>query len=845
MPTRRSMLLLVAALGLLISSCAMSERRPDPPETAPHEAAPAVEDPITLELIMADPDWIGNAPEDPWWADDGQSIYYQRKREGSEERDLIQIDLSGKVLRVVGDEERPFVDARGGAYTSDFALKAYTRGGNLFLKNLKDGTLTQLTRTAENISSPQFMHGDTRLMFRRGGNIIIRDLSTGVETQPADLRAQDDPDEKKPDATKNDYLAAQQERLFETIRAGKARREDAEERRKREQQADSTRLRPWYLGSGIEIRGTDLSPDGRWMLVRTARSGARAGRGDTMPQFITEDGYVATRGVRSKVGTGEETGESVILLDLIERRRHDLDLGALPGISDDPFAKDKQEVEAGEREDVEEAVEGENAGEGGRDDAGTEESEGHRGAEKDQSREPRAVSIRRIMWNEDGTAVILQAFSLDNKDRWIASVDLGEARIVPQHRLHDKAWINGRFGDMDWLADGRSFWFLSEEDGYSHLYTKSLDQPGPLQITSGAYEVSSVRASRDRKRLFYTANALHPGMHEAWMIDPETAEATQLTQFGGQVEWVLSPDDSRLLVSASWAMRPPELFVQTVDPISGARPLTRSVSEQFASLPWVAPQVVEIPSSETDQPIYARLYLPPEDSEGLRPAVLFIHGAGYLQNAHYGWSYYFREFMFHSLLARRGYVVLDMDYRASAGYGRDWRTAIYGQMGTPELVDLRDGVNWLVEHHRVDPKRVGTYGGSYGGFLTLMALFREPDLFACGAALRPVTDWAHYNHGYTANILDTPAIAPEAYERSSPIEFADGLSKPLLICHGMLDDNVFVLDTIRLAQRLIELKKDNWEMALYPVEPHGFREPTSWLDEYRRILKLFETHLKD
>ena len=223
--------------------------------------------------------------------------------------------------------------------------------------------------------------------------------------------------------------------------------------------------------------------------------------------------------------------------------------------------------------------------------------------------------------------------------------------------------------------------------------------------------------------------------------------------------------------------------------------------------------------------------------------MVFIHGAGYLQNAHEGWSSYFREFMFHSLLSQRGYVVLDMDYRASAGYGRDWRTAIYRQMGTPEVEDLIDGVRWLAEKHSVDPERVGAYGGSYGGFLTLMALFREPDLFASGAALRPVTDWAHYNHGYTSNILNTPELDPEAYERSSPIEFADGLTKPLLLCHGVLDNNVLFQDTARLVQRLIELEKTGWEAALFPVERHGFREPSSWLDEYRRILALLERTL--
>ncbi|MEK7792914.1 MAG: prolyl oligopeptidase family serine peptidase, partial [Candidatus Hydrogenedentota bacterium] len=213
-------------------------------------------------------------------------------------------------------------------------------------------------------------------------------------------------------------------------------------------------------------------------------------------------------------------------------------------------------------------------------------------------------------------------------------------------------------------------------------------------------------------------------------------------------------------------------------------------------------------------------------------------------DAHAGWSSYFREFMFHTLLTQRGVAVLDMDYRGSAGYGADWRTAIYRQMGGPELEDLQDGVRWLTEQHGVDPARIGIYGGSYGGFMTLMALFRDPERFACGAALRPVLDWSHYNHGYTANILNTPSVDPEAYARSSPIEFAAGLTKPLLFCHGMQDDNVLFQDSVRLAQRLIELKKENWEFAVYPVEPHGFREPESWLDEYRRILKLFETNLR-
>jgi len=191
-----------------------------------------------------------------------------------------------------------------------------------------------------------------------------------------------------------------------------------------------------------------------------------------------------------------------------------------------------------------------------------------------------------------------------------------------------------------------------------------------------------------------------------------------------------------------------------------------------------------------------------------------------------------------------GYTVLDIDYRASAGYGRDWRTGIYRFMGGKDLEDHVDAAKWLVSTQGVNAKKIGIYGGSYGGFITLMALFTTPDTFAAGAALRPVTDWAHYNHGYTSNILNEPQKDAEAYRKSSPIYHAQGLKGALLICHGMVDVNVHYQDSVRLAQRLIELGKDNWEFASYPVEDHGFIEPASWTDEYKRIFHLFERTLR-
>jgi dipeptidyl aminopeptidase/acylaminoacyl peptidase len=240
----------------------------------------------------------------------------------------------------------------------------------------------------------------------------------------------------------------------------------------------------------------------------------------------------------------------------------------------------------------------------------------------------------------------------------------------------------------------------------------------------------------------------------------------------------------------------------------------------------------------------AHIYRPEEF--GAQPngaAVMFIHGAGYLQNIGNFWSEYPREYMFNQFLASRGYVVLDIDYRHSSGYGRDFRTAVYRHLGGRDLQDAVDASRWLQSTYGIPGERVGIYGGSYGGFITLMALFNESQHFGAGAALRSVTDWAHYNQGWTSNILNQPQDDPEAYRRSSPIYFAEGLQDPLVILHGMEDTNVHFQDVVRLTQRLIELGKENWELAVYPVEDHAFVRPSSWTDEYRRIYEIFERSL--
>tara|TARA_B100000809_G_scaffold46262_1_gene40696 strand:- start:52404 stop:54974 length:2571 start_codon:yes stop_codon:yes gene_type:complete len=796
---------------------------------------------ISLEQIMAEPDWIGRAPQQAYWSDDSDSIYFFQKRQSSEHVDLYRVERDGEDLELVTPAQYSSADVAGDILSSDFRLKVYERAGDIYVKNLRRNEITQLTRTAADETNPAFSADGNKVFFNRNNTLLVRDLASGLEYQAADLRLQDSPDEEE----ERDYIEEQQLRLFDIIRLTEERETSAEDIARESQRQDSGRPPlPFYLGEDMEIISTALSPRENWLLAVTRNSTEQEdGKAGSMPNYVSASGYVESQEVRSRVGTTDFANHQLFIFDLLKHEFAELELSGLPTLDQDPLEQQLPREQKLPRE--------------------------HDGNEDDAEDSLRELQITGLQWNREGDRVLFQAISRDNKDRWLLTVDTEDLSLEPPeadasdgfdsesvrmlplgmsshhvrvvHHNHDPAWINRQFIAAHWLPNNESIVFLSELDGYGHLY---LHEAGKTtQLTAGKFEVKDPVVTRNGREIYISANVNHPGIYEIFRLQLADAELEQVTDLGGRNRFLLSPDESRLLITHSDALSPTELYVKTTRPNSRATRITHTISEEFHNLPWAQPEFIAVPSSQVSDPIHSRVYTPLGDSGAARAAVIFIHGAGYLQNAHQGWSNYFREFMFHSLLVQRGYVVLDMDYRASSGYGRDWRTAIYQQMGTPEVQDLADGIDYLVANKHVDRDRICTYGGSYGGFLTLMAMFKQPELFACGAALRPVTDWAAYNHGYTSNILNIPSLDPSAYERSSPIEFAEGLEKPLLIAHGMQDNNVFFQDSVRLVQRLIELKKENWEMAMYPIEAHGFREASSWLDEYRRILNLFTENL--
>lgn len=755
---------------------------------------------VDLERIMSDPDWIGPPVEAAWWQLDGQSYVYRAKRVDSIQRDLFRVDIDSGTIEPIEAVDQSALDGESPIFDASRSRALSIRNGNLFLRTLDDGTLIQLTGDG-GTSDARFGAGASTIHFRRSGRWWRMNLVDRVARPVADLKFEDDPN-----ADPEDPLEAHQLDLFATLERERQRQRELQQDAIDASRMDPTRgPEPWYLGVDYSPAGSELSADGRWLLVTVEKAGAKDGKSDAMPRFVTRSGYVEIEDVRTLVGRDGSTPQQLWLLDLETRTRHELDLSALPGIADDPLAELKAE----------------------------------RDIEPHDEDNPRPLRIAAIEWHDSDARAAVQLRAIDNKDRWTILVNAPDQQIETVHRLTDPGWINWAFNEFGWIPDSDSVWLLSEESGYSHLHV--ADSRGRTrQVTEGDFEVFDVQIAGDGRSALVLSNRAHPTEYDLYRVDMDSGDFERLTEMKGVESYALGANERLALVRHSETYVPAQAVV--VDLSDGTRrAATDTRTGDYRAIDWQAPEFVGIESAHgAGAPIWTKFYPARGEHEGRRPAVLFVHGAGYTQNTHHRFPYYFREQMFHTLLTARGYHVLDMDYRASRGYGRDWRTAIYRQMGTPELKDLIDGVDWLVEQHGANPERVGLYGGSYGGFMAFMALFNAPEVFRSGAALRPVTDWAHYNHPYTANILNTPDIDPEAYARSSPIEFAEGLQGHLLMTHGMLDDNVFYQDVARLAQRLIELEKEHWELASYPLEGHGFRRPSSWLDQYRRILTLFE-----
>jgi dienelactone hydrolase len=448
-------------------------------------------------------------------------------------------------------------------------------------------------------------------------------------------------------------------------------------------------------------------------------------------------------------------------------------------------------------------------------------------------------------WSPSGSLLLVHRLSGDYHARQLLVVDPEARRSWPLFSERDDAWIGGPMLFAAWKRDGSEVLFSSEQSGFCHLYSVPASGGEVRELTSGSFEDLRARLLEDGQHALVLANDPDPAERNLFLLDLASGERRRLDAPRGVTgDFAVSGDGSRVVFLREQLGTPSDLYAVATEEGAAAVRLSDTVPAEYRRLKLPDPEIVDYENPDDQQRVRAFLYRPePFDASRRYPAVVFVHGAGYLQNVTRSMSEYAVNMLFHHRLARMGFVVLDADYRHSAGYGRKFRTDVYGFMGGKDLDDEAAGVKYLESLGFVDTTRVGVYGGSYGGFMTLMAMFTKPDLFACGAALRSVTDWRTYNAWYTNARLGDPKKDAENYRRSSPIDHAEGLKRPLLLLHGLKDSNVFAQDTIRLIEKLIHLGKE-FDVMLYPSQDHGFTDPESWIDEYRRIERLFLRELK-
>ncbi|HTP36309.1 MAG TPA: prolyl oligopeptidase family serine peptidase [Candidatus Acidoferrales bacterium] len=759
---------------------------------------------LTIDNIMRGPNLVGYEPSAVRWSYDSATLYFQWKQHADKiiaPMDTYVVNRDGGGLRKLTDDEIKLVPPLGGDTSRDHRLTVYSSDGDLFVHDNTTGKTQQITRTTDPELNPRFTQDGKRIAFTRGGNLYLMSLDGGSLVQLTDIRSATPPatptaapaggrggrgggrggaaQETAVEQKGTESQEYLKKEQRELIEVVRDRVALREEQQKKNQKKNPRK--PFTLQARQSARNLQLTPDEKYVIADIFETPAAPAKNTIVPNYVSDSAY--TEDIQGRTNVGDSQGISKLAV-----------INAETG--------EVKWVDHGQKKEIQ---------------------------------------LGMPVWSEDGTKAVVPGRAADNKDRWIFALDPATVKMRVLVNLHDDAWVSQGANVLGWMKNDREVFFVGEQTGFAQLYAVPFDGSAPRPLTHGKWEVLNVQQSRDKSKFYLVANADGPADQFLYELAADGGELARVSRQPGKHIPVVSPDERWVADIYSHTNRPPDLYVQECHPGEDLKRLTTSPSPEFSQYAWQDVPIVMVPARDGVR-VPARMFKPANYKKG-GPAVIFVHGAGYLQNVDHKWSTYYREYMFHHILEERGFLVLDVDYRGSAGYGRDWRTAIYEHMGGKDLDDIVDAAKYAVSAHGASPKRIGLYGGSYGGFITLMAMFTASDTFAAGAALRPVTDWATYNHGYTSNILNTPQGDAEAYRKSSPIFFADGLKGALLICHGMVDTNVEFQDTVRLVQRLIELRKENWSVAPYPVEDHGFVQPSSWADEYKRILKLFETAL--
>ena len=462
----------------------------------------------------------------------------------------------------------------------------------------------------------------------------------------------------------------------------------------------------------------------------------------------------------------------------------------------------------------------------------------------------------------DNAHLVFDRQSDDYKTRtiYVADINHGKARAVHEDR-EEKFWSL-----PDWEAeaqpkpspDGRWIAFLTDQDGWDHLYVMPTAGGTAILITKGHFEAWRPVWSHDGARIAFDANEPdHPGDRRLGIAtigsDPTHAIVTYITEGRGtNIEPHWSPDDKRVVYQHTDPHNSADLFV--IEAAPGAKPvrLCDSMPASIDRSAFVEPELVHYPGPDGQQ-VPGWLFVPKNlDRTKKHPAIVWIHGDGINQN-YDGWHVqrnYAVYYSFHQYLLQQGYVVFAPDYRGSIGYGRDWRNGVYMDVGGNDAKDAWMAANYLKTLPYVDSDRIGVWGLSYGGFFTLIAMTDQPTLFRAGVDVAGVVDYAMYYtdpyHGdWTVGRIGTPEQNPKVYAQASPISHIDRLARPLLVLHGTADVNVPFLESVWLIDEALKRRQgDLVSFMIYPGEFHYFSREHVLRDAWHRVDDFFAAQLR-
>jgi dipeptidyl-peptidase-4 len=395
--------------------------------------------------------------------------------------------------------------------------------------------------------------------------------------------------------------------------------------------------------------------------------------------------------------------------------------------------------------------------------------------------------------------------------------------------------------DLRILKDSKRFLWASERTGYRHLYLYDLGGKQLAQLTKGDWEVSQMETVDEAKGIaYFTATEKSPIERQLYRVSLDGSGFSRITKEAGTHGIRFSPTAASYVDTYSNATTPPRRDTYAADG-SKLATLEEDKAPELAEY-HLSPVEFFTIKSHDGVTLNCSMIKPPNfDPSKKYPVITFTYGGPHAQVVLNAWSRS-ATFLWHQMMAQKGYIIFSLDNRGSAGRGHVFEAPLHLHLGAQELSDQRDGAAWLREQPYVDANRLGIWGWSYGGHMTLHAMFEAGDIYKVGFAGGPVTDWHFYDTIYTERYMGLLPKSEQNYKDSSPIKNAGNLKGKLLIAHGQGDDNVHYSNTLLLIDELIRDGK-YVEVMAFPGRGHGVGDPPAQRILWERVTKFFTDNL--